>query len=169
MSKRAIVVLFDGLEPRENMVDNIIATINPCIQHGTQASVKVLDENDIVCGIIGQALLDELEFEKPSKRVLPIDRTVDEVKKAIVYLNNRFGDAMVGKDRSEIRFSISLTSALASARFNNNDVELCNVVDVLVSNEKIISELPSSWRNRYGFTNAMYDIVRKVYMPSHFG
>lgn len=169
MSKRAIVVLFDGLEPRENMIDNIIATINPCIQHGTQASVKVLNENDIVCGIIGQALLEQLEFEKPSVSVLPTDNTVGEVKKAIMYLNNRFGDTMVGKERSEIRFSICLTSALASARFNNNDVELCNAVDVLVSNEKVVSELSPSWRNRYGFTNAMYDIVRKVYMPSHFG
>lgn len=168
MSKRAVVILFEGMEPRENMVDNIIATINPCILNGTQASVKVLDENDIVCGIIGQVLLEELD---KSPIVLPIDQkhATDEVKKAIMYINNRFGDTMVGKDRSEIRFSISLASALASARFNNNDVELSHAMDVLVSNEKIIAGLSQQWRNRYGFTEAMYDIVRKAYMPLHFG
>ena len=159
MSKRAIVILYNGSEADKDTVANILADLDPFIQMGTKASVKLLDEEEVAMSTVGFI---------SSYKDIRVDSS-DEVKKAIMYLNHRFGDAMVGKEKSEIRFSIALSSALAQARIFNNDAELQHSVEILINNAPVIESVPKSWRNRYGFTDNIYCIVRNVFSPAMFG
>lgn len=156
---RAIVILYDGVEANPIAISRMLDCLNPYVSPNTKGTVKVLSEEDIAKLLIEGVLINNAG--KTSK-AFTVD---DNIKRAMIVINNRFADCLVGKDKSVVRFAIALASAIAKARINNNDTELLESVEMLISNEEAVKSMSSAWKNKYGFDVHVMAAIRQAYAP----
>lgn len=159
MNKVAIVLQYEGYEPSEEIIKNVVANLSACTVGSNHVNVKVFNDADIARMLVERSVIANNTIIKTGKLsgALLIETSLKNI-------HERFSRDLTGDDKSALMFAVNLSSALTRAHLYGEDSTLINDIKILKDNRDVyIKQLKPALRSKYGITPSIYDTIINIY------
>lgn len=151
MSKRAIVIIYDGREAQLGTQKALIDVVKEVRTEG-KVYVYTLDEHDMVASIAEHIVHRD-------NTTTPVIQASSPQDLAAVYIGTRFAEDL--NQTIVNKFASNISYAYIIGVVHHSDIELVNAVKILGESE--ITDITMEIRRRYKITPYVFECIKNVY------
>ena len=158
MSKRALVVLYEGRELPGQAIDGIVQIMKQCGIIG-KLSIHLLSPEDIAKGLV-HPIINSTITSSDTSELTPEEN-------AIVYIGTKFKNILKDENTSSLSRTIAFSSAFASyvtsVKYTQADTQMVNALDIIkdAANNKSL-KIAKSLRTKYGISDGIFDCIVRI-------